>query len=153
MCGKNQRGITGKLRKGEQSFLCLTCGLDLIHIPIKLQEDISNSYRVLECTRMFEKNGSKGHDYRKKLRKREQSFLCLTHCPDIFLIHIPLHVSCIKISQTVTELWSVQDCLNKINQRGITQKLRKGKQPYCLTRCLDPIHVLIKLPVRKQFLY
>ena len=32
----NQRGITWKLRKGEQSFLCVKHRPDLIHIPIKL---------------------------------------------------------------------------------------------------------------------
>ena len=35
----NQRDITWKLRKGEQSFLCATHHPDLIHIPIKLPED------------------------------------------------------------------------------------------------------------------
>ena len=45
MFGKNnQRGITQKLRKGEQSLLWMTCCLDLIHIPIKLHEDILNGY-------------------------------------------------------------------------------------------------------------
>ena len=43
MFGKiNQSGI---LRKGEQSFLCVTCLPDLIHISIKLHED--NSERLL----------------------------------------------------------------------------------------------------------
>ena len=40
----NQRGITQKLRKGEQSFFKVTLCLDLIHIPMKLHEDIPNSY-------------------------------------------------------------------------------------------------------------
>ena len=40
----NQRGITWKLRKGEQSFLCTKHCPDLIHIPIKLHEDILNHY-------------------------------------------------------------------------------------------------------------
>ena len=42
----NQRGITWKLRKGEQSFLCVTHCPDLhvIHIRIKLHEDILNCY-------------------------------------------------------------------------------------------------------------
>ena len=43
MFGKNnQRGITSKLRKGEQSFLRATHRLNLIHIPI--HEDILNGY-------------------------------------------------------------------------------------------------------------
>ena len=45
MFGKNnQRGITWKLSKGEQSFLCATHRPDLLHIPIKLHEDIMKSY-------------------------------------------------------------------------------------------------------------
>ena len=40
----NQRGKTWQLRKGEQSFLCATHRPDLIHIPIKLHEDILNCY-------------------------------------------------------------------------------------------------------------
>ena len=35
-----QRGITQKLRKGEQSFLCWTHCVDLIYISIKYHEDI-----------------------------------------------------------------------------------------------------------------
>ena len=45
MVGKNnQRGITWKIRKREQSFLCVTHHYDLIHVPIKLNEDIPNGY-------------------------------------------------------------------------------------------------------------
>ena len=45
MFGKiNQRDITLKLRKGEQSFLYATQCHDLIHILIKLHEDTPNSY-------------------------------------------------------------------------------------------------------------
>ena len=45
MFGKiNQRGITWKIRKWEQSFLCTTHHPDLIHIPIMLHEDIPNGY-------------------------------------------------------------------------------------------------------------
>ena len=56
MFGKfNQRGITQKLRKEEQSFLCTTHCPNLIHIPLKLHEDNPYSYCVMECTRMFDK--------------------------------------------------------------------------------------------------
>ena len=45
MFGKNtQRGIIWKLRKGLKSFLCATHRHDLIHILIKLNEDIPNGY-------------------------------------------------------------------------------------------------------------
>ena len=40
----NQRGITWKIRKREQSFLYATHCRDLIHIPVKLHEDIPNGY-------------------------------------------------------------------------------------------------------------
>ena len=40
----NQMGITWKIRKAEQSFLCATHHPDLIHIPIKLHEGIPNGY-------------------------------------------------------------------------------------------------------------
>ena len=62
----NQRDITWKIRKGEQSFLCTTHRHNLLHIPIKLHEDIPNGYRVMACTRMFEKNKSKGHNLETK---------------------------------------------------------------------------------------
>ena len=40
----NDRGITWKLRKGEQLFLCATHCSYVIHIPIKLHGDILNCY-------------------------------------------------------------------------------------------------------------
>ena len=46
-----------------------------------------------------------------------------------------------KISLTVTDLRSVQECLVKINQRSITRKLRKGEQ----SLCLDLINIPLKL--------
>ena len=56
MFGKiNQRGITWKIRKEEQLFLCATHRRDQIHIPIKLYEDIPNVYQVMACTRIPEK--------------------------------------------------------------------------------------------------
>ena len=51
----NQRGRTWRIRKGEQSFLSATHRYDLIHIPIKLHEDIPKGYRVIARTRMFAK--------------------------------------------------------------------------------------------------
>ena len=44
---------------------------------------------------------------------------------------------------TVTQLWCVQDFLN--NQRDITQKVRKGEQPFLYaTHRLDLLHIPIK---------
>ena len=81
----NQRGITRKLRKGKQLFLCLSCHLDLMHIPIKLHDDIPNGYWYKNVSKKINQR-----DITQKLRKGEQSFLCVTHCLD--LIHIPIHV-------------------------------------------------------------
>ena len=54
MFGKNnQRGITWKVRKGEQLFLCATRRPDIKHIPVTLYEDIPDGYCVLERTSMF----------------------------------------------------------------------------------------------------
>ena len=36
----NQREVTQKLRKGEQSFLYVTHGFNLIHIALKFHQDI-----------------------------------------------------------------------------------------------------------------
>ena len=56
MFGKiDQSGITWKIRKREQSFLCATHRCDLIYIPIMLHEDIRYGYPVMACTRMFGK--------------------------------------------------------------------------------------------------
>ena len=61
----------------------------------------------MACTRMLKKS-SKGHNLETK--NGEQSFLCMTRHPD--LTHIP-----IKLNEDIpnsTELWSVQECLEKI---------------------------------------
>ena len=63
------------------------CSPDLIHIPIKLHEDIPNNYGVIARTRMFEKN-QRGIAW--KLRKEEQSFLFTTCLSD--LVHIPINL-------------------------------------------------------------
>ena len=47
MFGKNQRGIIRKLRKGEQSILCVKR-----HIPIKPYKDIPNGHLVIQLTRI-----------------------------------------------------------------------------------------------------
>ena len=82
---KNQRGLTWKLRKREQLFLCAIQHPDLIHIPLKLHEDILNRYWIMERTRMFGKINQRGITW--KIREGEQSFLCPTHRRDP--IHIP----------------------------------------------------------------
>ena len=72
----------------------------------------------------------------------EQSFLCATRHPD--LKHILKY--CMKISLTLIELRHKQECLEKINQRGITWQLRKGEQLFlCATSHPNLIHIPIKL--------
>ena len=54
-------------------------------------------------------------------------------------------ISCIKISQVVTDIWGVQEHLEKNNQRDITQKLREEKQPFLrAAHCL----YLIRIPIK-----
>ena len=72
-----------------------------------------------------------------KLRKGEQSFLCAT-CPN--LIHIPtkLHEDILNGYRVKKHTRMLTDDSGKINQRGITQKLRKGEQPFlCMTHLPD----------------
>ena len=69
--GKKKGDITRKLRKGEQSFLCLTHRIDTIHIIIKLHEDIYNSYNLLSYggyKNFLGKNQSKGNN--SEIKKR-----------------------------------------------------------------------------------
>ena len=57
---KNLRGITWKLRNREQPVLCATRPPDLMHIPIRLHEDILTGYRVMvERTKMLMGNSGK----------------------------------------------------------------------------------------------
>ena len=96
MFGKiNQRGITWKLRKGAQSFSYTTCCPNLIHIPIKLHEDIPNLYRVTRKQESREKIKQKGITW--KVRKGEQSFLCVTCCS------VPIHIP-IKLHEDILRL-------------------------------------------------
>ena len=49
----NQKGIPWKLGQGEPLILHATHCLHVIHIPIKLHEDIMNGEWVMEGTRML----------------------------------------------------------------------------------------------------
>ena len=51
----NQRGMTWKVREGEQSLLYVTHRHVLIHIPLKLYEDIPYGYGVMSRTKILEK--------------------------------------------------------------------------------------------------
>ena len=57
---------------------------------------------------------------------------------------VPCHNT--SILKIVTEIWRVQECLEKINQKGITRKLRKGEQSFlCATRRPDLLYNPITL--------
>ena len=60
----------------------------LIHIRIKLHEDIPNGYCVTANTRMFRKKNYKGQNLESKKGGRGQFFLYSTRRPD--LVHIPI---------------------------------------------------------------
>ena len=48
----NQREVTQKVRKGEQSFLHGICRIDIIHIAMKFLSDIPYGYQVTMPTRI-----------------------------------------------------------------------------------------------------
>ena len=68
-------------------------------------------WHVQEC---LEKINQKDIHVTWKLRKREQTFLCATGHADLIYIPINLYDNTL----TVTELWHLQGCLEKINQMG-----------------------------------
>ena len=55
-----EREVTQKVRKGEQSFLHTTHGLDLIHINMKFHSVSPYGYPVMMCTRIVFKILIKG---------------------------------------------------------------------------------------------
>ena len=77
--GKNyQRGITLKLRKGKQLLFCAIHCLYLLHIPIKLDEDIMNSGLVIECTRMLitqNKHKAQSKGYSSEMKKAKAAVI------------------------------------------------------------------------------
>ena len=67
MFGKNQSmGHNSETKEEEAIILVHESRPDLIHIPIMLHEENPNGNRVMECTRMFGKNQSKGHNSETK---------------------------------------------------------------------------------------
>ena len=83
-------GITWKIRKGEQSFLCITPRRNQIHTPIKLHEDILTVAELWGVQKCLEKTNNQ-RSMTLKLRKAEQSFLCATRRFDLMHIPIKLH--------------------------------------------------------------
>ena len=68
---------------------------DLIHIPIKLQVDIPNSDRVIECQEAFThvwKNSLRGITYSSYKRGTFQSLLYATCQLDINVVHSPIQL-------------------------------------------------------------
>ena len=122
----NQRGITWKLRKRDQSFLCATHRPDLTHITVNLHDDILNCYWIEKRTRMFGKISQRGITW--KLRKGEQSFLCVTLLRD--LIHIP-----IKLHEDIPNGYWVMEC---------TRMFRDGRIAPCMRLCWGSSKVMFK---------
>ena len=67
----NQKGITWKLNMGLHSFLHATRLLYLIHIAVKLHEDMPKGYHVMGCTRIkIPHNKHKGRTSERKNGKQ-----------------------------------------------------------------------------------
>ena len=90
----NQRGITWKIRKGEQSFLCATHHCNLIHIPIKCMKIPQRLLSYGAYKNVWKKINQRGITW--KLRKGEQSFLCETHRLDLIYTPINLYEDILK---------------------------------------------------------
>ena len=88
-CEKNnQREVTWKYRKQDQSFLYVTHCRNIIHIAIKFHR-----YSIQLHTYGTHKVSQKFHQSRvtHKLRKREQSFMNATHPLNLIHIAITFH--------------------------------------------------------------
>ena len=58
-----KREVTKKVRKGEQSFMHVTCRLYLIYIAIKFHQDILYCYLIMACKRVVWKKLTKGKQF------------------------------------------------------------------------------------------
>ena len=88
------------------------------------------------------KISSKGRT--QKLRKGEQTFMYLTHRLNLIHIAVKFHLDIpygyLVMAHTMI-VWK-----KKSNQREVTQKVRKGEQPFLhATRRLDLIHIVMKV--------
>ena len=124
----NQMEVTQKVRKGQQSFLHGTCRLDNIQIAMKLHLDIPYGYRVTVRKRIVCKKLIKGQ-VTQKLRKGKQPFLYATRRFD--LIHIAMKFHQNTLYGFLLTSRTIIVC-KKTNLRAVTQKLRKGEQPFCM---------------------
>ena len=68
-----QRAVTPKAGKSELQFLSFANCIMVIHICLKFQENISNSFQVTEWTRIHYRNhyfqSSKGHNSKSRLTR------------------------------------------------------------------------------------
>ena len=124
--GQSEKIVKEKIQKPrqvEQTLLYATHGLNLIHTALKFHQDILYSYLLMVPTRPV-KTFHQG-EVTQTLRKGEQYFLYAT---------LPLNLisTVIMINQDITysHLLIVGKGQSKINQREVTQKVRKGERSF-----------------------
>ena len=123
----------------EQSFLCGTHCLDLIHITIKFHQEILYGYLVIARIRIVWKKNIKGNLLGNTESKTNH--FCMQHTA---LTSYTLPKTFIKIFHIVTYLWYPQG-QSKFHQSKVTQKLRKGGQSFMYaTLPINLIHIAIK---------
>ena len=86
----HQMDVTQKLRKEEQSFLYSTHRLNLIHIAIKLHQDIPYGYLVMACARIVWKE-ILSERRNSESKKGRESFLHMTCCLGLIYIALKFH--------------------------------------------------------------
>ena len=79
-----QRVITPKVGKPQLRFMCFACHLIVLYICVKFLENIMNSIRVMERTRVHSRNGyvqcSKGNNSKCRLTRLTVHVFCtLSH--------------------------------------------------------------------------
>ena len=117
---KVQSGITKKLHIQEIRFLCSACRPMLVNIPMKVHEDILNSFKVIEQTWFFHRNcylqSSKRHNSKIYIQELWFFALHVVHCWLIFIWSFK------KISRTVFKLQSGHDFVTDRQTDGWTDR-------------------------------
>ena len=100
---KLQKAVTPKVGKSELWFLCFANCTIVIYVCIKFQENISNSFHVIEWTQIYNRNhyfqSSKGRNSKRRLTRVTLLMFCTS-------VYDALHLCEIKISGTVFNLQS-----------------------------------------------
>ena len=134
--------LTDKRRTDEQRH-AIMCPLFYVHkhTVIKFHQHFSSwlsSYAIHNLKIKYKNKYNK-----QSLKQRNQKQL-LFYAKLSDLIDIPIKLC--EDTLTVTEIWRIQECYEKRNQREMTWKQRKGEQPFSrVIPCPDLIHISIKL--------